>query len=88
MREIDSVLNTMPTLLRTGPYRFFIYSVDCQEPPHIHVERDSQVAKFWLTPLRLQNSGGFRRNELNRIYRLVDGHVNHLLRGWDEYCND
>lgn len=43
----------MPTILRVGPYRFFFYSGDGREPPHIHVERDSGVAKFWLDPVRL-----------------------------------
>ena len=29
------------------------------EPPHIHVERDDNIAKFWLDPVRLQRSDGF-----------------------------
>jgi hypothetical protein len=49
----------MPTVLRNGPDRFFFYSGDRDEPPHIHVERDNDIAKFWLDPVRLQNSGGF-----------------------------
>jgi hypothetical protein len=28
----------MPTVLRIGPYRFFFYSNEGHEPPHIHVE--------------------------------------------------
>ena len=62
----------MPTLLRVGQYRFFIYSVNYQEPPHVHVEWESNVAKFWLTPVRMQSSGGFKRNEINRIYRVIE----------------
>ena len=42
----------MPTVLRVGPYRFFFYSGDGGEPPHIHVERDQYVAKVWLDPVR------------------------------------
>ncbi|MGH7393728.1 MAG: DUF4160 domain-containing protein, partial [Candidatus Rokuibacteriota bacterium] len=38
----------MPTVLRSGPYRFFFYSGDGGEPPHIHVEREDNTAKFWL----------------------------------------
>jgi hypothetical protein len=30
----------MPTVLRSGPYRFYLYAGDRDEPPHIHVERD------------------------------------------------
>ena len=81
-------IDAMPTLLRVGPYRFFIYSADCEEPSHIHVERDNNVAKFWLTPVRLQSSGGFKRSEINRIYRVIDDHIDELIRGWHDCCND
>ena len=46
----------MPTILRVGPYRFFFYAGDRDEPPHIHIESDENVAKFWLDPVRLQRS--------------------------------
>ena len=77
----------MPTVLRIGPYRFFFYSSDSPEPPHVHIERDRYIAKFWLKPARLQNSGGFRRHELNRIQSIIDEHQEALLRSWDEYFN-
>lgn len=39
----------MPTVKGIeGPYRFFFFSFDCNEPPHIHVQRERQLAKFWL----------------------------------------
>lgn len=41
----------MPTVLRVGPYRFFFYAGDRDEPPHVHVERNDKVAKFWLDPI-------------------------------------
>ena len=47
----------MPTVLRRGPYRFFFYSSDRAEPPHVHVERDENLAKFWLDPVRLHEIG-------------------------------
>ena len=36
----------MPTVLWKGPYRFFFYSGDRNEPAHIHVEHENRVAKF------------------------------------------
>lgn len=77
----------MPTVLRSGPYRFFFYAGDRDEPPHVHIERDKQIAKFWLDPVRLQNSGGVSRPELNRIQKLVDEQREDLLRSWNEYFN-
>jgi hypothetical protein len=43
----------MPTVLRTGHYRFFFYAGDRDEPEHVHVEGDNHVAKFWLNPVRI-----------------------------------
>lgn len=48
----------MPTVFKTGPYRFFFYSSDRSEPIHVHVEREDNIAKVWLDPIRLQNSDG------------------------------
>ncbi len=74
-----------PTLLRLGPYRFFFYAGDSVEPPHVHVERDNNTAKFWLNPVRLQKSGGFRPSESRRLERLVKEHENEFLERWHEY---
>jgi hypothetical protein len=75
----------MPTVLRSGPYRFFFYSGDRHEPPHIHVERGEANAKFWLEPVSLQSSSGFARAELNTIYRLIEQHQRVLLQHWHDY---
>jgi len=78
----------MPTVLRVGAYRFFFYAGDREEPPHVHIERDDRVAKFWLDPVRLQSSGGFARIELQRIQRLVEQNEERLMGSWNEYFND
>ena len=61
----------MPTVLRVGPYRLFFYSGDGREPPHVHVERDDSLAKFWLAPVRLASSqgpiGGTSRYRTHRL---------------------
>ena len=75
----------MPTVLRLGPYRFFFYAGDRDEPRHVHVERDDRIAKFWLDPIRLQSSGGLSRGEITRIERLVSDHREDLMEAWNEY---
>jgi hypothetical protein len=75
----------MPSVLRSGPYRFFFYSADGGEPPHVHVERDEKRARFWLKPVRLQDSGGFSRLEIGRLHRIIEGNVDDLLRSWNEF---
>ena len=75
----------MPTVLRIGPYRFFFYAGDRDEPLHIHVEREDKIAKFWLDPMRLQKSGGFNRMELGQIQKIIKEHHAHLMEAWHDY---
>ena len=75
----------MPTVLRSGPYRVFFYSGDGEEPPHVHVQREQAHAKFWLDPLRLERSAGFRPSELRRIRSIIDARRPQLLEAWDEF---
>jgi hypothetical protein len=46
----------MPTLLRIEGFRFFFYSNEQDEPPHVHVEKGDGEAKFWLQPVALAYS--------------------------------
>jgi hypothetical protein len=78
----------MPTVSIKGPYRFFFYSGDKGEPPHIHVEREHMKAKLWLSPVRLHSSGGFSRSEISHIEQLVEENREDLLRSWDEFFVD
>jgi hypothetical protein len=75
----------MPTVFKLKSYRFFFYSSDKEEPPHIHVESGDKVAKFWLDPVRLQSSGGFNRTEINKIHKMILRHQVKLLEVWNEY---
>jgi Domain of unknown function (DUF4160) len=61
----------MPTVLRDGPYSFVFFSSDRGEPPHIHVKRDRQIAKFWLEPVSLSKNRGFAKHELTALESLV-----------------
>ncbi len=36
----------MPTILRIGPYRFYFYSHEPNEPPHVHIDRENILQNF------------------------------------------
>ncbi|MFN7037242.1 MAG: DUF4160 domain-containing protein [Bellilinea sp.] len=74
-----------PTILTIGSFRFFFYSGDNQEPPHVHVERDACTAKIWLAPVRLQHNKGFRAHEIREILKLVEERQTLLLEAWNDY---
>ncbi len=77
-----------PTVTYVDSYRFFFYSGDQNEPPHVHVEREGKIAKFWLSPVRLRDSGGFRSHEIRHIQRLVEERQEMILERWNEYFRD
>ena len=78
----------MPFLMRQGPYRFYFYSADWVEPPHVHVRRDRHTAKFWLDPVSLASSGGMRSSELRRIERIIEENRTSFLREWNVHFNN
>ena len=75
----------MPTVLRIGPYRFFFYSNEGAEPAHIHVQRESMLAKLWLEPVSVANSSGFPAQELNKLLDLVEENQVTLMEAWNGY---
>ena len=75
----------MPTVLRSGPYRLYFFSHDLVEPPHTHIDRDDQTAKFWLAPVSLARNLGFSAAEIRRVERRVRENRRFLLRQWNEF---
>lgn len=57
----------MPTLLVVDGIRFFFFSNEGMEPPHVHVEAGDGAAKFWLEPtVELAFSVRLKTQELRR----------------------
>ena len=75
----------MPNVLRIGPYRFYFFSHEPNEPPHIHIDRENYSAKFWLNPVHLARNIGFSAKELNRLESLVVENHEKLLEAWNGY---
>ncbi len=75
----------MPTVFRLGRYRFFFYSSDRNEPVHIHIEADDNIAKVRLDPIRLENNGGFSRSEIGEILSVIKEHQIDLMEAWNDY---
>ena len=75
----------MPTILRNGPFRFYFYSHEPNEPPHVHVDRAEATIKLWLEPVEVAKSRGFRAHEIGGILNMVVEHRTKLLEAWHEY---
>jgi hypothetical protein len=70
----------------SGPYRFFFYSFDCNEPKHVHVQRERLTCKFWIDPIMLAKNNGFSPKELNGILKQIRLNIVKIREGWDEHC--
>jgi hypothetical protein len=75
----------MPTFARIGPYRFFVFSNEGREPPHVHIQRDEDMAKVWLSPVALARNDGFRSTELVRILRIVAERRDEFMTKWEAF---
>ena len=72
----------MPVVLRVNGYKFSFYEADLDEPPHVHVSKAGNEAKFWLIPISQSKTRGYRPHELNEIARITREHQNELLNKW------
>jgi len=63
----------------------FFYSNENGEPAHIHIQKDTMLAKFWLKPVALASSIRFSSKELRKLECLVIENRDKLLEEWNEY---
>jgi hypothetical protein len=75
----------MPTVLRVGAFRFYFYSHEPNEPPHVHIDRADATIKIWLEDVVVAKSRGFRAHEINGILEMVEEHRDRLVEAWHEH---
>ncbi|MEI7669586.1 MAG: DUF4160 domain-containing protein [Pseudomonadota bacterium] len=77
----------MPTLLNWNGFRFYFFSNEGFEPPHIHVDKGDNSAKIWLSSLVIEHNYGFKEKELNAILLKVSEKQAYFMEAWNEYFN-
>lgn len=75
----------MPTVLTVNGFRFFFYSNEGTEPPHIHVEKGDATGKWWLSDLSLSNQDDFTKADLRKIQELLVEHQKEFLDAWENH---
>ena len=74
-----------PTILKTGPYRFFFFSRE-EIRPHVHVVSSNGEAKFWLEPVvALADTEGFKSKELLKIQKIVETNHEEFIKSWKKF---
>ncbi len=75
----------MPTVLLWNGYRFYFFSNEGFEPPHIHVDRGGNSVKYWLQPVAVARNYGFSSREVRVIGDKVREEQQHFLEAWHGY---
>ena len=78
----------MPTALRIEGFRFYFYSHEPNEPPHVHVDKAGASAKVWLEPVALARNIGFKPRDLRIILAYASEHRAQLLEAWHDFFGD
>jgi hypothetical protein len=78
----------MPTIFRTRGYRFFFFSLEGNEPPHVHIEQAEKFAKFWLNPVSLVKSKGFRGRQLVELKNIIEENRELFLEKWNGHFSN
>ncbi len=76
----------MPKVLEINGYKFSFYSNENQEPAHIHINKGTGNAKYWLEPeMAEEYAYGFKLKERRDIKNHIHEHFEFLLKKWHEH---
>lgn len=78
----------MPLLLRSKGYRFYFFSQELGEPPHVHVDKDGKSAKFWIESATVVRNSHFSAVDLREIARIISDNRLEFLRRWNEHFDN
>lgn len=74
-----------PEVYRERGMRFFFFSNERDEPPHVHVRKGASLAKVWLAPPGISYAMGFSPADLRRIRYIVESRATEFLEAWHEH---
>jgi hypothetical protein len=77
----------MPTVFNCKGYKFFFYSNEGFEPPHIHVRLQNSEAKFWMPGCQLVWDYNFNAKELREILNILEENKSFIMEKWNEHFN-
>ncbi len=78
----------MPTVFRWNGYRFYFFSNEGQEPPHVHIDKSGCTAKFWLGDVRLERNVGFSNRQIAALSAKIVEEQSQLLEAWHAHFGD
>lgn len=75
----------MPKIFERRGFKFFFYSNEGNEPPHVHVKGHGGRAKFWLATGELCMSRGLSIGRLTQIRDIMYQSKDLIMEKWNEH---
>jgi hypothetical protein len=75
----------MPTILRKLGFRFFFYSNENTEPPHVHIEKGEGYGKYWIDPVEKDHMHNFNKKEEKQAAEIVEEEQDNFKKKWYEF---
>ena len=77
---------SVPTVYREGGFRFFFWSDERNEPPHIHARSGAAYAKVWLgPPVTLAESHDCSPREIRVVLEVMTARRAMMEQAWHEH---
>jgi hypothetical protein len=73
-----------PTIHDEDGFRFWFWSADLSEPPHVHVGKGGAEAKWWLNPIVEDWNKGFNSSQRRKIRDILFEQQHRMLERWYE----
>ena len=70
----------MPEVFRISGFVYFFYSNERNEPLHVHVRKAGGYAKFWIEPVGLDFSKGFKTSDLAQAEQIILNNIE-IIKG-------
>jgi Domain of unknown function (DUF4160) len=76
----------VPTVLQERGFRFYFWSDERNEPPHIHAKSGNAYAKVWLgPPVALAESHDCSPRDLRVVLEVVTARRAMMEQAWHDY---
>lgn len=75
----------MPTILVKDGFRFFFYSHEGNEPPHIHVIGKGGEMKVWLADLQISKIYNLSPKEQRIVLEIVAANAELFIKQWENF---
>lgn len=74
----------IPTVMRKNGFRFFFYSKEGNEPPHIHVIGRNGEMKVWLNEISISKVFNMKPKDQKEVIKIINENRELLIKKWRE----